>query len=897
MGSILLLAVIAGLFALYNRERAWKRESFEQLQHLQQVVGQLLVRVHELERKALASRAAAPEAAAAAPVEPVAVRVPQATPASINEPAAAADAITRKAAPAAQAPAARPWPPAPAPSIATRLPQWLQWFMGGNTLVRTGVIVLFFGVAFLLKFVAERYTFPIEARLGGAALGGLGLVLLGWRLRERRPGYALSLQGGGIGIFYITIYAAFRLYGLLPPTAAFALMLAIVAVSGALAVRQDSLALAMLGTTGGFLAPVLASTGSGNLPLLLGYFVVLNLGVLGLAFAKTWRPLNLLGFAFTFLLQLLWVARAYRPEHLWSTGPFLLAFFVQYLGIAVLYARHRSIELQHYVDGTIVFGTPLVVFGLLAPLLQDLENGLAGAAVLFAAIYLGLAVALRHRSVHPSMRLLSDAFLAIGACFGTLAIPLYFDARATSALWAIEGAAIVWVATRQQQRPAQWFGLALQGLAAIAFFWQWEESPARMPLLNSTCLGFLLLGLAAGFTARQLATIQDRGLAQYLSDGLYLLGCAYLVAGAAHEIDDFVPHSYVPAALVGLAAVTAAASMQLRRALDWEIAQVPPVLLLPALCVLAFVQLAIHGQAHPAAGGGAVAWPAAFAMLLWFLRRHEDDSALMRRLAPGLHAGAVALVTLLAAIEARWAVARVFADAATWRIVASLLVPASVLLLLTEQSATSRWPLGIHGRMHLRITAPLLVGALWLGVIVANAVSDGSTALPLYVPILNPLELASLFVLWTLWRWHKAALAAGLASTLPDASFRAAVALGLTGFVLANAMLLRALHHWAGTPFATPAMWHSQIVQTALTVFWSVLAVTVMFQAARRAQRLAWLAGALLLGVVVLKLFLFDLSQLRGLGRIVAFLGVGVLLLAIGYFSPVPPKETQAVES
>jgi uncharacterized membrane protein len=128
---------------------------------------------------------------------------------------------------------------------------------------------------------------------------------------------------------------------------------------------------------------------------------------------------------------------------------------------------------------------------------------------------------------------------------------------------------------------------------------------------------------------------------------------------------------------------------------------------------------------------------------------------------------------------------------------------------------------------------------------------------------------------------------------MPTTPLRAAVTLGATGFVLSNAVLLRGLHHWAGTPFATPDIWHSQLVQTALTVFWSVLAVTVMFQAARRGQRLAWMAGALLLGVVVLKLFLFDLSRLHGVGRIVAFLGVGVLLLAIGYFSPVPPKETQ----
>jgi uncharacterized membrane protein len=159
----------------------------------------------------------------------------------------------------------------------------MQWFLGGNTLVRTGVIVLFFGVAFLLKFVAERYTLPIGTRLAGTALGGLGLVLLGWRLRERRAGYALSLQGGGIGIFYITVYAAFRLYGLLPPTAAFGLMLAIVVVAGVLAVRQDALALAMLGTAGGFLAPILASSGSGNIQRLLAYCAVLIVGVLLLA--------------------------------------------------------------------------------------------------------------------------------------------------------------------------------------------------------------------------------------------------------------------------------------------------------------------------------------------------------------------------------------------------------------------------------------------------------------------------------------------------------------------------------------------------------------------------------------------------------------------------------------
>ncbi|MEY2921278.1 MAG: hypothetical protein RL261_2583, partial [Pseudomonadota bacterium] len=685
MGSLLLLALVAGVVALVYRQRASKYSADQQLQQLKAEVAQLRVRVKALEGQSSQPRdaeAAAVPAAVVARASPTA-RVLTPAPAAVVDERAAGTAAgapgpepgaAPESAPAAEVPPARPWPPAAAPSIATRLPGWMQWFMGGNTLVRTGVIVLFFGVAFLLKFVAERYTLPIGARLAATALGGLGLVLLGWRLRERRPGYALSLQGGGIGIFYITIYAAFRLYGLLPPTAAFGLMLAIVAVAGTLAVRQDALALAMLGTAGGFLAPILASTGSGNVQLLLGYFAVLNLGVLGLALAKTWRPLNLLGFAFTFLLQLLLATRAYRPEFLWSTGPFLAVFFIQYLGIAVLYARHRSIELKHYVDGTVVFGTPLVVFALVEPLLRDVEYGLAWAAAAFAVLYLALAAALRHRSVQPSMRLLADAFIAIGACFGTLAIPLYFDARPTSALWAIEGAAIVWIATRQGQRIGQWFGMALQGLAAVAFFLDRGPCTAATPVLNSTYLGFLLLALAAGVIARQLTGIRGGALMRYAAAGFFLLGCAYFVAGGAHEIGEFVPFRLIPAALIALAAATAFISVHLRRLFDWEIAQVPPLALLPALGTLAFLQLAVYGAAHPAAHAAVVAWPLALGVLFWFLHAHENDNALMRRLAPALHVGAVWFVTALLTLEARWLVEQAFADAGTWRIVVTLLV-------------------------------------------------------------------------------------------------------------------------------------------------------------------------------------------------------------------------------
>ena len=80
------------------------------------------------------------------------------------------------------------------------------------------------------------------------------------------------------------------------------------------------------------------------------------------------------------------------------------------------------------------------------------------------------------------------------------------------------------------------------------------------------------------------------------------------------------------------------------------------------------------------------------------------------------------------------------------------------------------------------------------------------------------------------------------------------------------------------------------LVQASLSMFWTVLALGVMVFATRRVSRALWFTGAALLGVTVIKLFLFDLSRVTGVERIVSFIGIGVLLLLIGYLSPLPPK-------
>ncbi len=218
-----------------------------------------------------------------------------------------------------------------------------RWFTEGNVPVKIGVIVLFLGVAALLKYAADQgwLSVPMEFRLAGVAAAALSALVFAWRKRESHRLFALSLQGGAIGILILTIFASFKLYALLPAGFAFALLVAVVTGGAMLAVLQDAIALAVLAIVGGFLAPILISTGQGNHVALFSYYAVLNAAVFAIAWIKPWRVLNLVGFAFTFGVGTIWGALQYRPEHFASTEPFLLLFFAFYLLLPLLYALNK----------------------------------------------------------------------------------------------------------------------------------------------------------------------------------------------------------------------------------------------------------------------------------------------------------------------------------------------------------------------------------------------------------------------------------------------------------------------------------------------------------------------------------------------------------------------------
>jgi uncharacterized membrane protein len=169
----------------------------------------------------------------------------------------------------------------------------------------------------------------------------------------------------------------------------------------------------------------------------------------------------------------------------------------------------------------------------------------------------------------------------------------------------------------------------------------------------------------------------------------------------------------------------------------------------------------------------------------------------------------------------------------------------------------------------------LLVGGLW---------TDGDPAPLPALPLLNPMDVASLLVLVALARWRQLGRFRALANAM----------LYACTFLIANLALLRALNFTTGVGWSIDQWSRSLLVQACLSILWTVFAMVAMLFAHRLALRMLWLAGASLLGVVVVKMFLVDLSGRGTVERIVSFVAVGLLIMLIGYLSPVPPVRAAA---
>lgn len=982
---------------------------------------------------------------------------PSPSPSTLPAAQADADTVASAAGSGSRSDASAPAPSRPAlpPS---QPPKWLlaakAWLFGGNLVAKLGLLILFIGVSFLLKYTAARVSVPIELRLAGIVLADIALLAWGWRIRLSRPAISLPVQGAALGVLMLVTFGAFRLYHLIPGGMAFALLLVLTVFTCLLAVLQDAMWLAIFGIVGGFAAPIMASSGGGSHIGLFSYYALLNAGVLYLALYRSWRPLNLLGFFFTFAIATAWGVLRYTPENYLSVQLFLLLFFAFYVSIPLAYARQQAVKLKSYVDGTLVFGTPMLGFGLQFSLVKDMPFGVAFSALALGLFYIGLTTVLRRR---PTLALLSDAFLALGVVFGTLAIPFALDGRWTSAAWALEGAGIVWIGLRQKQKLAWMFGLLVQAGAWLSFFGTVTGLSATKALESNLWLGFILLSITAFLMAMRFRAQDESSnkLFTLLASAFLAFASVWLIAGAWTEIflrTDGVAQAnllVISALLAAMMLYFIARKMQWRLAsalalaaqgvagvmlaaltvLQWNWGAASPNLfdkpVLGALLIAAgalfsswslmrndgakpgtvnfalsritmlwgglwwyimtapnlagwlaasyapiedagwyrpdVMAMAVYGMlvaasaipvtllarrlqwqslrvlATPTWIGLAIAtagmlaqlyldtrlpraslWLAYAALWLaseWMLRAWPRNGwplgAAPLRLLHVLRTGGLWLMIWpVAAIWiTRWlhgadsAEAQLLAEAgwetsASWaRFIPAWLMMAAIGWLM-QRSRRDVWPTAPVSAWYQRWLIPLACGWALLLVAVWNLSQNGAMAPLPYIPLVNPLDLTTCFALLLAWSCYRLLQQAPAADT-PRKPLLEKWQLALAGALVAygwfNLALLRTVSNYMDIPYDFNAMFASQFVQAMLSLVWSITALLLMHFAARRSLRGVWIVGAVLLALVVAKLFLVDLSNVGGVERIVSFLGVGALMVGIGYLAPYPTQtETKA---
>jgi uncharacterized membrane protein len=359
----------------------------------------------------------------------------------------------------------------------------------------------------------------------------------------------------------------------------------------------------------------------------------------------------------------------------------------------------------------------------------------------------------------------------------------------------------------------------------------------------------------------------------------YLWGLLWWAGNGVHEVGEFLAPRHVPDALLAFAALTGwlAAEVHRRRpaaALGWA-----TLLALLLAVPLMFWQTNVHQQ--PFAGTGGLAWLVYLLLglrALACLRDAGQRSALAAQFVWWL------ILPLLGSLLLHWLADDVAQLQGGWQMAATVLPWAAVIAVALQHWRWLSLPLGARfdaWRGPLLAVLFAVSGLWWL----LSLWHPGDAAPLPWLPVLNPMELLQLGLLVLLLRWQRPQ-----GHTLPP---RRIVLLAGLAFVWITSVVLHAVHHWGGEPWGDSLL-RGSLAQTSLSVTWSVLGVLGWVLGSRRGQRMLWLAGAVLMGVVLLKLVLVDRQHLGNLLGIASFIAYGLMCTLVGYLAPAPPRRDDA---
>jgi uncharacterized membrane protein len=418
-------------------------------------------------------------------------------------------------------------PPLPQVSAAASKPA-IETTLGLGWLNRVAVVTLIFGVGFLFKYAVDNQWIGPGMRIAlGVAAATLSLFLGEWISLRGQKTFARGLTGLGLALLYLSFYAGFGFYHLLPQTTAFLLMCLTTAAAAMLALHYDSQAVAWLGLAGGYLTPVLLSTGENHMWVLAGYTSMLNLGALAIAYAKRWPALEYLAWPATWLLFLAWTQPWLDDDTRLAAWGWLSVSFALFFAASAMGARLRLLALN---SGAYFAGTYF--------LLDHQHHSSMGAFTLaLAAPHALLANAVWSRD-----RRLGELTAAIGVILLTLAIPIQLAGFRITILWSLEAAALAWLSALWQQRRLPVGASLLFGLVFIRLFAadarMYSAQQSYMALANRRFLTFAVAAGSLWFASRFARTRQFQTVTYGAGHLVLLWALGMEIAGWASRSSD-----------------------------------------------------------------------------------------------------------------------------------------------------------------------------------------------------------------------------------------------------------------------------------------------------------------------------------------------------------------------
>lgn len=351
-------------------------------------------------------------------------------------------------------------------------------FIGGKLLNRIGALIVIFAVAYFLKWSFDN---DIIGELGRCVLGlvsGVAFMLAGqFYFRKGYPVFAQGLTGAGIAIIYLSSYAALNYYHLISPYAAFALMFVTALVSGVLSALENMPGTAVMATLGGFLVPFLMGSHSGEIVPLLSYVLVLDLGILFLAYYRRWFFLDVLALAGTGIISIV----AYNMHwRVWYGEAFLIAYFLLFMGVALIYHKQtRRDNLTLLLVNSLFFSAFSYI-----NLLDRLNNWLGLIGLGFAAVYISLYLYLNPKG--KLTPLFAKALLTLGLIFALLTAPSQLDGVYCRMAWLAAAAVLLYFCDLVKSKPAFFIASVIVAATFASVFDTSVRYPT--PVLNKSSL-------------------------------------------------------------------------------------------------------------------------------------------------------------------------------------------------------------------------------------------------------------------------------------------------------------------------------------------------------------------------------------------------------------------------